>query len=787
MLLSAAVTVRRLLGFALTGLLTATACQGRIGDASAPGANPPSGNPATPPVVRPREEPPLEPGTLDVPLSVKEVAGTGASGFPVTAVVPLPRGAFTTTENLRISDPEGRTVPAQLEVLNKHWADDGSIRHVLVHFQPVVDAFSGAGSGVAIYRLQDNGPTIAPPNPVRVEDGASAIVLDSGAVQLRIEKRPFRIVTPRGELRAVLHDHTGAEQRSFDAENVTLEIEERGPMRATIRAESPAVLTPSGIRHGWAVRIYAYAGKPYVKVDYKLQNSAKNETFSRPLFFDQLRLELPTAVAGQARAIRAERIDTNPVDRDPGVLDTGALQVVLRHFWEKLPNGLAVDEAGTLSVELFPSWGAKPVGSGFSESGLHWLNDMQHVMKEVLLNFEPYSADELSRLARTFQFHPVVTLPVEWYARTQVTLDMGGYFAVSSRITEDDRRKPNYVRYNQDEYDTLSWPERFGWAQFGVDFMRKNAPATTGSWPYSVSRYFLTENPADYYAAEDFALGELDAMPQWIAQYSYQQDFQRLQLSENPYSGTTWRRFDGSYGYDPLPGYLPDTFQDAKPRDDQHGWFYHVEEAYYITGNPWIRDWYEFVAEFRKTRLNQRDPYPDMSARATGHALAHALQAHRVTGDAELLALTGNYLKNHVAPLIDPVLGGFKPRMDYPQEAVFQIGFLARAMISYLEELPESDPTALELVAGFVRWNVGYANFGYYNPLTERNTTSDGSAMTFGDPQAWYAVATGDQAALEHLRTYVERGIGGGARPYVDLAHWTGDFNGRISSAALSE
>ena len=738
--------------------------------------------------VFPDAQPDAGPAALEVPIQVKEVAGVGCASCLVTTVVPLPRGRFQDTRTLRVVDGAGNTVPAQFEVVNRHWVLDNSLRHVAVHFQPTVNAFRAAGSGLATYRLQDVGGTIAPLTPVTVTEAKGRVVLDSGAARIVVTRSPFAIETPAGPLEAIFFDRDGREVRSFDRNDVQVEVEERGPVRAVLRAESPARVENGRIRHGWAIRLYVAAGEPGVKVDVQLQNSAKNQTFTGPLFFDAFVLRLATGQTTTARNVRAERVTANPIDRLPGFLDAGPVQAMVRHFWEKWPNGIAVDAAGTLSVELYPGWSARPyVDQQPSTSGLHWLNDMQHNLKEVYLRFGAIDAAELERRARSFQFHPVGTLPVRWYADTEVTLDMGGYFPIRERTTTMDQRRPDYVRYNANPFlPNLS--DRFGYTNFAADLMRKSGPSTAGGWPYSNASFFVTENPADYYAVEDLALAEINVMPEHMTGYTYAADFAQLGLTENPYGGYSWRRFDGTYGYDPVPGYIAGTGQDAKPRDDQHAWFYHVEEAYYATYNLWLRDWYRFVGQFRRTRLNQRDPFPDMSGRAAGHAIAHALQAYRVTGDTALYDEVGRYIRDYIAPLCDPRLGGIIPRADYPAEAVFQLGYLARALISYIEErsVAERDVAAFNVVAGLVRWNMRYGLFGYYTGLTTANTQSSGTAMTFGDPQAWYAVQANDPAAMEQLRAFVDTGIGGGERPYVDLRRWAGDFNGRVSTAAFS-
>lgn len=715
-------------------------------------------------------------------MTVKEVAGVGATQFPVAVVVPLERGAYKDTRGLYVANARGIAVPAQFEVLNHNFMTDNSIRHLLVHFQPDVGAY-GSSAGTSTYFLRDKGTNPAPSAPVRVTESTSAITLDSGVVKIRVEKHPFRVVTPSGPLEAIFNDDKNRAVQSFDAPKITVTLEERGPMRAVLRAESPADMVKNEIRHGWALRIYVYAGKPYVKVDYQLQNSVKTVVYSRPLYFESLKLSLETKQASTPRAVRADLAplselpdDFDPLTQDEMPLDAGPVQVMIRHFWAMWPNGIAVDAEGKVDVELFPAWSARVFNDEVSSTGLYWLHDMQHVVKETLFNFGATTPKALSALAKTFQFHPVAVLPVAWYAKTHTTLDMGGAFPATERLETADLPKPDYSTYS--EYAGPA--KRLGFANFGIDLQRKDDPRTAGGWPYSNARYFLTQNPGDYYRAEDTAMGELNVMPEWMAQYDYAKDFKRLRLTENPYAGSTWRKFTGDYD---LPtGYRPGTAVDSRPRDDQHGWFYHVEEAYWITGNPWIRDWYQFVGQYRRTRVHQKDPFPDMSGRAVAHALAHALQASRVTDDKALYHLVGKYLHRYVGPHIAKQKGGLLPTN------VFQLGYLTHTMLSYLGDLPatatetDGDAKVVRMIAQCVRWNVKQGNFAYQLDGTWR---SDGSGFPFGDAQAWYGHKFGDKAALDHLMRYQRSGIGGGERPYVDLTQWTGDYAGRLSAPIL--
>jgi hypothetical protein len=612
--------------------------------------------------------------------------------------------------------------------------------------------------------------------------------VQTGVSTFVINKSPLSIITPAGQLVARFIDELGAVTNSFDIPGATIAVEESGPMRAIIKIDVPAFMTGVApnerVRHGWAIRLYAYAGKAHLKVDYQLQNSPKNKTFGRPMFFDSLSLEIATGVSSTPQDVRAQDVAVDAATLIPGVVSNSVVCATIRHFHEKWPNGLSIDALGNLSVQLFPAWAAKRNGTTQSTSGLHWLNDMQHVVKEVMLSFEQIS--DATAWAQTVRWPPVAMLPTSHYAATQVSLDMGGAFPTTTKTSTQDIRQPNYANYNRGNQYT--WAQRFGWDTFGVELDRKLDPRQAGNIPWTSTEPYMTENPADYFLADDRAMGELNVRGCWISQYTYANDYALIQPTENPYDGWSWRKFDGSFGYSQAPGYIAGTAQDAKPRDDQHGWFYFVSESYWITGNPWVKDWYQFVGQFRRTRLNQNDPYPDMSGRATGHALSHALDAYRITGDTEILTLVGNYIKNFVAPLIDPVLGGFKPRPDAPGEAMFQIGYLSHAMITYLEELQTVDSAVYNILAGFVKWNMTNSNFGYYNPLTTVNQNSDGTSVTFMDAQAYYATKSNDVTAMQHLDTYAKTGIGpAGQRPYFWSEVWTGIFCGRIATTALKK
>ena len=99
--------------------------------------------------------------TNGVALRVKDGAGVGAIDHPVTAVIPLEYGKHQNTSGFRIVDPTGSAIPVQFKVLNRWWARDNSIRHVVAHFKATVPP-----NDTAIYTFQESGGSPAATNAV---------------------------------------------------------------------------------------------------------------------------------------------------------------------------------------------------------------------------------------------------------------------------------------------------------------------------------------------------------------------------------------------------------------------------------------------------------------------------------------------------------------------------------------------------------------------------------------------------------------------------------------------
>ena len=717
-------------------------------------------------------------------FEVKENAATGVAGFPTSAVFPLPEGEYQNIDDFVIRDQHGLVIPAQFEVLNRWWGKDNSLRHIVAHFNVDIAAHQGGNpsSGIARFSLHHDPSAVRADSGVEVIDSAQAIQVHGPELTMTVNRAPFSIQTPTGRLLSRFYNEQGQLVDSFARDDITVEVEESGPMRAVIRASSPAIIHPDGtVRHGWALRLYTYADSSLLKVDFQLQNSPKNHPLGAPLYFKGHELVLEDAGAATAQHVKAAERLPGPIETLPlGVVSSANTTAVLRDFWQRFPSGIQADGNGIVA-ELWPRWSRQLMDAEFSSVDLYWLDDMEHTYREVLFDFASGNGSQHNNpqraeaLARTFQYPPVAVLPQQYYADTAVTLDLGGVMPVTGH--QGDQRIPTY---NQRDYSVNQHGRySFGQDNFGLDLYRKTATSNAGGWAYSNAQFLVSGEPADYFSAQDAATADINIRPQWLAGYDHQRDFGLLALSTNPYGGNSWRQFKG-HGVSTLQrNYLPGTRRLANPRDDQHAWFYHIEHAYLMSANLWLKDWYEFMGEFKQIYLQDQDPYPDRSQRGEGQALEVALAAYRATGNARLGELLQQYIGNiHATRVREP--HGISSSTTDNRTSAFQVGYLLRSFINLYNEFPP-DAGLKQVMENYLEWNMNFSNFGYYAGTQKSvvNNKASGTSLTLVDPQIWFGMTFGRQDLVEHARRFVEQGIGG-VKPLGNWQRWRGQFEARV-------
>ena len=172
-------------------------------------------------------------------IHVRGAAGPAPLGAPVETGVPFGRGKLGDIAKWAVYSAEGKAVLSQMRS-GMNWPD-GSVRWLSVVFE--------AEAGPGEYLLRE-GEGVSGPEMVREEDGQ--VVMGSGEVEVRLARqgggwmeamsapggdgRMERVVKGGSDL--VLTRYDGRRFRaSLEGEDRVVEIEERGPVRASVRVE----------------------------------------------------------------------------------------------------------------------------------------------------------------------------------------------------------------------------------------------------------------------------------------------------------------------------------------------------------------------------------------------------------------------------------------------------------------------------------------------------------------------------------------------------------------------
>jgi hypothetical protein len=258
---------------------------------------------------------------LSVPLTVVDRAGYARVQEPVTSGVPLPFGLMTDTTRLALLGPDGRPVPAQFTVAAR-WYPDQSIRWVLVDFQADCPK-----EGKAVYTLTDRGGNPAPPAPVAATLDGNTATVTTGVLKFTVNRARFNLLhevwvdpTGRGQYDTatrivggdaiILLSHCGTGlpvYKNFTPSldpNVTLEVEENGPLRAVLKLTGRHLSNDDmpGNNHllDFVCRIYAYAGSGLVRVMYSLE-CKQGATIAEAQPLDRMWFSFPLSLRAEAR------------------------------------------------------------------------------------------------------------------------------------------------------------------------------------------------------------------------------------------------------------------------------------------------------------------------------------------------------------------------------------------------------------------------------------------------------------------------------------------------------
>jgi hypothetical protein len=290
-------------------------------------------------------------------IHVQGPAGPPPLGAPVETSVPFVQGKVRDAENWVVLSPAGKSVISQTRP-SINWPD-GSLRWLLVVFE--------ADEGPGIYLLK-KGEAISGTEMVRREDGR--LVIDSGEVQWRMASpgngwiEQIAAPGPDGKMQAVVQGsgvadlvltrHDGRQFRaSLGGESRQLTIEERGPVRATVRVEGTCRSDDRAGLFDYSARWTMYRGRSEAHLQLTWINATENPSEQ----VRDIRLQFPYQFARKRLVFGCEQgVFDEPFLKDWPV---HLLQEDHNQYWAKIqnPDGRTQNlSSGGCNGEHCPGW-----------------------------------------------------------------------------------------------------------------------------------------------------------------------------------------------------------------------------------------------------------------------------------------------------------------------------------------------------------------------------------------------------------------------------------------------
>jgi hypothetical protein len=319
----------------------------------------------------------------EVTLAVEEPTGVARKAWPVTSSIPLAAGALTDVREAALFTAAGQEIPLQTEALCR-WPD-GSVRWLLLDF--LLD-LAEREKRLLVLRYGPGVQRAAVTNPVVVAAEDQSATIRTGPLQVKLSAERFRLLDAvwldcNGDGRFTdeerLTQANGAgiflqtpDGRTFAADQakVELAVEEAGPIRACVRITGRHA-APDGSRFRFVLRLHAYRGQPYLRMDYTFVNDYTDELMTK---IDSLEMVfacrqsahqhyvLDGQASGPARVFQIDDRAYSIADRTVAGHATGwaaqgdgtaGVAVGVRHCWKMWPKSFE-HRPGALRVGLCP-------------------------------------------------------------------------------------------------------------------------------------------------------------------------------------------------------------------------------------------------------------------------------------------------------------------------------------------------------------------------------------------------------------------------------------------------
>ena len=323
--------------------------------------------------------------SAEIHLTIQEPSNIERVQWPVTSGIPFAQGALSNAESTALFDTAGREWPLQTEALAK-WPD-GSIRWLLLDF--VVDLQARERKTLVLHygRGIQRSPVESPLELKQDQDGST---LTTGPLRIAVSARNFRPLdavwldknqdgqfsaterlTDSANAGVVLKTPDGQSFRS-DESPVEITVEQAGPLRACLRISGHHSAGQKRMFR-YIVRLHAFRGQPFVKLEYTFVNDNQQQLMSQVDALDVVfrtrqqrdpQMLLDGLPCGASRLFQIDdqafEIDGKAAGKRAAgwaALGTpqGGMAVGVRDFWQNWPKSLQT-APGELRVGICPQF-----------------------------------------------------------------------------------------------------------------------------------------------------------------------------------------------------------------------------------------------------------------------------------------------------------------------------------------------------------------------------------------------------------------------------------------------
>ncbi|MFP3903430.1 MAG: beta-L-arabinofuranosidase domain-containing protein, partial [Armatimonadota bacterium] len=216
---------------------------------------------------------------MSIPIHFPKLSRYDRSAEPVTAAIPFPRS--TLGDGMKVC-VHNANLPVPTQSRTTATWPDGSVKWLLVDFLADLP-----GNAAADFTLHADGSCAEPSQPVQARQVTGRIVIDTGPLALSLchsgEKglvdsaalQTTQLVAS-GELKGPVVSIEGREYTPKIGPG-GWKLQDRGPVRLVARAEGTHVACDGSTCMDFTAAITAYAGKPWVELEYRIINREEPE------------------------------------------------------------------------------------------------------------------------------------------------------------------------------------------------------------------------------------------------------------------------------------------------------------------------------------------------------------------------------------------------------------------------------------------------------------------------------------------------------------------------------